>query len=134
MEVLVAADLLNLPRLVQLAEIALQPVFARCLDLAGCIFRSHIFYFKVIDSGNAVPVYLAAEAHGAKQLMAICEHCMAADVEEAERHEQWGELKAETREKLKRASVRMQEERERQKRTQAVMKDMPCLFAKAAPV
>lgn len=53
LEVLVAADMLNLQRLVQLSEIALQPV---------------------IDAGNAVPLYLAAEAHGAKQLSALCRY------------------------------------------------------------
>lgn len=83
----------------------------------------------MIDAGNAVAVLLAAQAHRATQLAAICEARIIRDVSVAEAHEQWSELSAELRTRLKAAGERHAAEAEHRKRLRTVMGKMPCLFA-----
>src|SRR6185437_10692722 len=92
-DLLVAANLMGLPRLVQISEIALQPVLS--LSPALCLLSSS--RLQLIEGGNAVPFYLAARHHQAEQLAQVCAYVMASDYPTAEKDPQWAEVDEETR-------------------------------------
>ena len=69
-------------------------------------------------------VFLAAQAHGAKQIMGMCEYWMAMELAEAEKHEQWSELSEEVRTRLRRENERLQAEKARMRD----LEQMPCML------
>ena len=71
----------------------------------------------------------AAQAHGAKQLMAMCEHRMAMDLAGAERSEAWGELSEEVRERVRGEQRRLEAERAQRREAREVLQKMPCILA-----
>ena len=53
---------------------------------------------QLIESGNAVPFYLAARHHQAEQLAQVCMYVMASDYPTAEKDPQWGDVDKDTAE------------------------------------
>lgn len=84
---------------------------------------------KAIDAGNAVPVYLAAVAHGAKQLEALCMYRMSVDMAKAQKHEQWAELSEVTKKEVAAAHTAIVNERQKRKKEKEMLRDIPCLLA-----
>lgn len=127
LDVLVAADMLRLPRLVHLSEIALQSVHSAVTIHSDSMI---LILHQVVDAGNAVPLYLAAVAHGAAQLSSLCEYWMATNLESSSRHEQWSEVSAEVRARVtaqhERALAGLSEERN-------LVGRIPCLLAPVVP-
>ena len=72
-----------------MAELALQPVRHHLYllkILSPHILKKELSTMQVIEAGNAVPLYLAGEAHGAKQLVTLAKYWMAMDIQEARKY------------------------------------------------
>lgn len=68
------------------------------------------------------------EAHGASELMAICEHHMATSLEKAELSEQWAELSDVAKERVRSSHARLVAERARMRELREVMSKVPCIL------
>lgn len=124
-EVLAAADMLGLPRLTSLAELALQPVrIPRLLRLSAGLRSS-----QAIDAGNAVPVCLAAIYYAAKQLQATCVYWMSVEYEAARKNKQWSELPAAMQASVKAEHERLAAKRAALREERVLMQQLPCVFA-----
>ena len=86
-----------------------------------------------MDAGNAVPLYLAAQAYGAKQLSKLCEYWMAVDVAESKQHEQWGELNDNVKAIIEAEHKRLEETRAKKREEKKLMEKLPCLLAPIIP-
>lgn len=75
-----------------------------------------------------MPLYLAAVAHGAKQLAALCEYWMATDLAATTSNEQWAELGAEVRERVAAEHRRLQETRAAKREEMRLLAKLPCLL------
>ena len=84
---------------------------------------------QVIDAGNAVPVFLAATAHSATQLSAVCEYWMAADLAAATQNEQWGALSDQVRARVSAEHARLEAARVAQRAERRLAERLPCLLA-----
>lgn len=73
-------------------------------------------------------VYLAAEAHGASELMAMCEHYMAMSLAKAERSEQWAELSDVVKERARSGHARLVAERAHMRELREVISKVPCIL------
>ncbi len=73
-----------------MAELALQPVrhhlYLLKIPPPTHILKKELSTMQVIEAGNAVPLYLAGEAHGAKQLVTLAKYWMAMDIQEARKY------------------------------------------------
>ena len=76
-----------------------------------------------------MPLYLAAVAHDAKQLIAMCEYWMATDLAQTTSNEQWGEVGAEVRARVAAEHRRLQEARAAKRAEISLSAKMPCLLA-----
>lgn len=76
-----------------------------------------------------MPVYLAAQAHGARQLSALCMHWMAKGLGKEAEHEQWGELSEATRAEVRAASAKLEEAARKRAADREMRRNMPCRFA-----
>lgn len=109
------------------------PVSCRSLSLLSSVYDSHprltslTLRLSVIDAGNAVPLYLGATAHGAKQLAALCEYWMATDLARSKNNEQWCELSEEVRARVAVEHKRLQEARAAQSEKRKLLEKLPCL-------
>ena len=74
-------------------------------------------------------MYLAAEAHGAKQLATVCTYWMAADLEAAKEHEQWADLSDAAKQQVVAESERLAKEKEKLRSERQMLLQMPCLLA-----
>ena len=122
MDVLIAADLLNLPRLVHISELCLQNV-----QWHPPPTHTHTDSLdkQVIDAGNAVPLFLAASYHGAKQLRQTCEYWMAVNYKQTEQHEQWQQVPDDVKKSVLGEYQRLTAERDRLRKAQ----NLPCVLA-----
>lgn len=77
---------------------------------------------------SAVAVFLAAQAHGATQLMAMCEHNMAMDLVAAKSSEGWTELSEEVRARMRIEHGRLEVEKARRRETRHLMQKMSCIL------
>lgn len=95
--------------------------------------QTHTFFCSLpqaIDAGsNAVPLFLAAQAHGATQLAAMCEYWMARELPEAEKHEQWAEVSDAVRARMQAEHTRLIRERLSLLEARSVIERLPCLLA-----
>lgn len=110
--------------------------------IAACAMRTFPFtrftYFslslhQILDGGNAVPLYLASEAHGAKQLGELCKYWMATDLNTAMKHEQWIEVRDDVKSFVKEEHQRLLAAREQKKEEKMIARQMPCLLAPVVP-
>lgn len=85
----------------------------------------------MIDAGNAVAVYLAAEAHGAKQLATVCIYWMACDLAAAKDHEQWSDLSDAVKQQVIAESERLAQEKAKLRTERQMLLQMPCLLIDA---
>lgn len=88
-------------------------------------------FTKVIDSSTAVPLLLAAEAHGATQLAGVCKFHIAVDLAQAEKHEQWQEVREAVRLEVVLLRQRMAAERALRQQARDLHGKIPCLLAPA---
>lgn len=76
-----------------------------------------------------MPLHLAATAHGAKQLAALCEHWMATDLALSMRNEQWKELDEAAVGRVRAEHERLQAARAARREERVLMEKLPCLLA-----
>ena len=74
-------------------------------------------------------MYIAAEAHGAKQLCALCEYWMAREPEVAEKHEQWKQVNDEVKRRVHAEHDKLVEERAKRRKEREQLARMPCVLA-----
>ena len=79
---------------------------------------------------NAVPVYLAAEHHGAAQLKVTCLYWIAVEINEAKKNKQWSELSAAVQESVRKESERLAAKRAEMRSHRVLMQQLPCVLAK----
>lgn len=87
----------------------------------------------MIDASNAVPLYLAATTHGAKQLAALCEYWMGTDLAISASNEQWPELSAEVKARVSAQNARLEAARAAHRAERELMAQLPCLLAPSDP-
>ena len=78
-------------------------------------------------------MYLAAQAHGAKQLAAVCVYWMAVDFEAAKEHEQWEDISPEVKAKVIQEAERLTEEKKRKRVEKEMLEKLPCMLSPGLP-
>ena len=72
---------------------------------------------------------MAAEAHGARQLASVCKYWMAMELPQAEKHEQWGEIKEEVKKEVREEHARLLSVKSDMREVRELRTKIPCLFA-----
>lgn len=97
--------------------------------MSCAFFGASSNFGQEVDGENAVPLLLAAEAHGAKQLAQLCKYHISIDLPQAQKHEQWAELKEIVRQQVVLEYQRLQSERAMQRDAKELAHQIPCLLA-----
>lgn len=102
--------------------------FSRCVYFDAVVL-THSTPPQLIDSGNAVPLYLAACHYNAKQLLPHCVHAMAMELAESEKNKQWEELPEAVRASVKDEHQRLLAKRKQMRQQREMLKNMPAVLA-----
>lgn len=81
-----------------------------------------------------MPLWLAAESYGAKQLALLCQYWMSAELAEAMQHEQWKDIPPEVKAEVKQENQKLLAAREKAKQERELLHKLPCLLMSLAPV
>lgn len=75
-----------------------------------------------------MPLWLAADSYGAKQLAQLCKYWMAEELEEAMEHEQWKDIPPDVKAEVKQEHQKLRGAREKAKQERELLEKLPCLM------